>query len=71
MLALPVYRAMACVAVADARARPFAVRETTQVTPSNPRLLDRVREAIRACFFDPNGKARLAPRQEARWHATT
>src|SRR5437867_11175956 len=51
MLALPVYRAMSCAAVAHARAGPFTVRETTQVTPPKPRLLDRVREAIRARHY--------------------
>jgi len=48
MLALPVYRAMSRAAVAHTRVGPFTVRETTQVTPPKPRLLDRVREAIRA-----------------------
>ena len=48
MLALPVYRAMPCAAAADAGAGPFRVRETTQVAPPKPRLLDRVRGAIRA-----------------------
>jgi hypothetical protein len=28
--------------------RPFIVRETTPVTPPTPRLLDRVRDALRA-----------------------
>jgi integrase-like protein len=51
MLALPVYRAMSCAAVAHARAGPFTVRETTPVAPPKPRLLDRVREAIRARHY--------------------
>lgn len=51
MLALPVYRAMPCAAVIHARAGPFTVRETTPVTPPKPRLLDRVREAIRARHY--------------------
>ena len=48
MLALRADRAMSCAAVADARAGSFPVRGTPQVTPPTPRLLDRVREAIRA-----------------------
>ena len=48
MLALRADRAMSCAAVADARAGSFPVRGTPQVTPPMPRLLDRVREAIRA-----------------------
>jgi integron integrase len=51
MLALPLYRTMSCAPVAHARAGPFTVRETTQVTPPKPRLLDRVREAIRARHY--------------------
>jgi len=51
MLALPVYRAMSCAAGAHTRVVAFSVRETTQVTPPKPRLLDRVREAIRARHY--------------------
>jgi hypothetical protein len=44
MLALPVYKVLPA-SPPDPR-RPFAVRETTQVTPPRPRLLDRVRAAL-------------------------
>jgi site-specific recombinase XerD len=42
---------MSCAAVAHPRAGPCTVRETTQVTPPKPRLLDRVREAVRARHY--------------------
>jgi hypothetical protein len=47
MLALPVYRGTCCAASAHARSGPFTVRESTQVTPPKPRLLDRVRGVAR------------------------
>jgi hypothetical protein len=51
MLMHPVYRALPSVAGALPPARPFLVRETTQVTPPKPRLLDRVRAALRARHY--------------------
>jgi hypothetical protein len=52
MLTLPVYRALPCAAGAPLPTWPFVVRETTPVpvpvTPPKPRLLDRVRAALRA-----------------------
>jgi Phage integrase, N-terminal SAM-like domain len=52
MLMHPVYRASRP-SMADARvpARAFLVRETTPVTPPKPRLLDRVRAALRARHY--------------------
>jgi hypothetical protein len=51
MLALPVYRGTCCAASAHARAGPFTVRESTQVTPPKPRLLDRVRAVARVRHY--------------------
>ncbi len=51
MLALPVCRGTSCGAGAHARAGPFSVRESTQVTLSKPRLLDRVRAAARVRHY--------------------
>ncbi|MBI2469220.1 MAG: phage integrase N-terminal SAM-like domain-containing protein [Candidatus Rokubacteria bacterium] len=48
MLTRPVYKALPSVPNALLPARPFLVRETTQATPPKPRLLDRVRAALRA-----------------------
>ena len=51
MLTLPVYRALPRAAGAPVSERPFVVRETTPVTPPKPRLLDRVRAALRARHY--------------------
>jgi Phage integrase, N-terminal SAM-like domain len=51
MLTLPVYRALPCETGAPLPARPFVVRETPTVTPPKPRLLDRVRAALRARHY--------------------
>ena len=51
MLTLPVYRALPRAAGAPVSERPFVVRETTPVTPPKPRLLDRVRTALRARHY--------------------
>ena len=49
MLTLPVYKVLP--AGPPGPRRPFVVRETTQVTPPKPRLLDRVRAALRARHY--------------------
>jgi len=49
MLTLPVYQVLP--ASPPGPRRPFVVRETTQVTPPKPRLLDRVRAALRARHY--------------------
>jgi hypothetical protein len=46
MLTLPVYNVLP--AGPQGLQKRFAVRETTQLSPSKPRLLDRVRTALRA-----------------------
>ena len=51
MLTLPVYSARPCETGAPLPATPFLVRETTPVTPPKPRLLDRVRAALRARHY--------------------
>src|SRR5713101_3952217 len=45
------YRALPCAADAALPERSFVVRETTPVTPPKPRLLDRVRQGIRARHY--------------------
>jgi len=49
MLTLPVYTVLPT--SPPGPPRPFVVRETTQVTPPKPRLLDRVRAALRARHY--------------------
>ena len=49
MLTLPVYTVLP--ASPPGPWRPFVVRETTDVTPPKPRLLDRVRAALRARHY--------------------
>ena len=51
MLTQSVYGAPASVADVRLPARAFLVRETTPVTPPKPRLLDRVRAALRARHY--------------------
>ncbi len=51
MLTLPVYRALRCEPGGSHPAKPFVARETTPVTPPKPRLLDRVRSAVRARHY--------------------
>jgi integron integrase len=48
MLVAPVYRVTSCALPTHARARLATVRESPPATPPRPRLLDRVRQAIRA-----------------------
>jgi len=51
MLTHPVCRALPCAAGAPRPKAPFDVRETTHATPPKPRLLDRVRAALRARHY--------------------
>jgi len=48
MLTLSMYSARSCAAGIPLRASLFVVQETTPATPPKPRLLDRVRAALRA-----------------------
>jgi hypothetical protein len=69
MLTLPVHRALSC-ATAPLPAWPWVVRETSRVavpvTPPEPRLLDRVRFALRARHYNRRTEASRY-RRPGRW----